>query len=166
VNGRSVEQIPRLVQALEGGSRRGPELGCADRPRARPPDAGARKSLACPSTFSTPKPVPSGHVAHGRGRSVFRVHARLRARFARTSACEPPLPAPRALPPVPETSPRGVALPSLESLGLTHNPHVLAGGERQARQRLKDLARARREGLRRVAQPHGPLRAPAGSRRI
>jgi deoxyribodipyrimidine photo-lyase len=66
---------------------------------------------------------------------VFTAFARA---FARDIRVEPALPAPRALPPVPQdVRTRGIALPSLESLGLTHNPQVLAGGERRARERLK-----------------------------
>jgi deoxyribodipyrimidine photo-lyase len=36
----------------------------------------------------------------------------------------------------PDIEPTGIGIPSLESLGIARNPHVLPGGERQARARL------------------------------
>jgi deoxyribodipyrimidine photo-lyase len=67
--------------------------------------------------------------------SVFSAFARA---FARDVNVDAPLPAPRTLPPLPaEVKPKKAALPSLESLGIKHNPRVQAGGERAARERLK-----------------------------
>jgi deoxyribodipyrimidine photo-lyase len=86
--------------------------------------------------FDTETLCPPGTLRTGAGEpfSVFTAFARA---FARIKV-QPPLPAPRALPPVPDdVRTRSVPLPTLESLGLTHNPHVLSGGERNARARLK-----------------------------
>jgi deoxyribodipyrimidine photo-lyase len=134
VGGRSVEQVPQLARRWK-----------VDRvvaqswvaPIGRERDRKIGKSLSVPlELFDTETLCPPGTLRTGAGEpySVFTAFARA---FARVKV-EPPLPAPRALPPVPDdirTS--GVPLPSLESLGLTHNPRVAPGGERNARARLK-----------------------------
>ena len=143
VKGRSVEQIPSIVRhwkvdrvvaqswvAPIGRDRdRKITQALADNSRA-PFELFHTETLCAPGTLRTGAGDPY---------SVFTAFARA---FARDIRVELPAPAPRALPPVPDDIPRGVSLPTLESLGLTHNPHVLAGGERHARQRLKSwLAR-------------------------
>jgi deoxyribodipyrimidine photo-lyase len=134
VKGRSVDQIPSLVRRWK-----------IDRvvaqswvaPIGRERDRKLGKALDVPfELFDTETLCRPGTLRTGAGDpfSVFTAFARAFARDIRVSA---PRPVPRALPPVPEDIPRGVALPTLESLGLTHNPLVLTGGEREARQRLK-----------------------------
>ena len=139
VKGRSVEQIPALVKRWK-----------VDRvvaqswvaPIGRERDRKIGKALGVPfELFHTETLCAPGTLRTGAGDpfSVFTAFARA---FARDIRVPPPLPAPRNLPPLPEDIPRGVALPTLESLGLAHNPQVLAGGEREARSRLKSwLAR-------------------------
>jgi deoxyribodipyrimidine photo-lyase len=134
VKGRSVEQIPALVRRWK-----------IDRvvaqswvaPLGRERDRKIAKALEVPfELFDTETLCAPGTLRTGAGDpfSVFTAFARA---FARDIRVPPPQPAPRSLPPVPDAIPRGVSLPTLESLGLKYNPLVLAGGERQARQRLK-----------------------------
>jgi deoxyribodipyrimidine photo-lyase len=87
--------------------------------------------------FHTETLCPPGSLRTGGGDpfSVFSAFARA---FARDAKVEPPSPAPRSLPPLPaDVKTRGIALPSLESLGIERNPRILGGGERNARERLK-----------------------------
>ena len=135
VGGRSVEQIPKLAQRWN-----------VDRvvaqswvaPIGRERDRKIARSLAVPlELFDTETLCPPGTLRTGAGEpfSVFTAFARA---FARDIQVAPPAPAPRTLPPVPDDiRTRGLALPSLESLGLARNPRVQEGGERNARQRLK-----------------------------
>jgi deoxyribodipyrimidine photo-lyase len=134
IGGRSVEQIPKLAQRWN-----------VDRivaqswvaPLGRERDRKIAKALGVPfELFDTETLCAPGTLRTGAGEpySVFTAFARA---FARVKV-ESPLPAPRTLPPVPkEILNHGIPLPSLESLGLTHNPQVQAGGERRARERLK-----------------------------
>ena len=134
VDGRSIEQVPRLVERWK-----------VDRvvaqswvaPVGRERDRKIAKALRVPlELFDTETLAPPGTLRTGDGQpySVFTAFARA---FARVKV-EPPLPAPRSLPPIPDDiRTRSVALPTLESLGLARNPDVLAGGERNARARLK-----------------------------
>jgi deoxyribodipyrimidine photo-lyase len=67
--------------------------------------------------------------------SVFSAFARA---FRREVEVAPPLRAPRQLPPLPaDVKTPGAPLPSLASFGIEHNPRVLVGGERRARDRLR-----------------------------
>lgn len=136
VGGRSVEQIPKLVQRWN-----------VDRvvaqswvaPFGRERDRKIASSLGVPlELFETETLCPPGTLRTGAGEpfSVFTAFARAFARDIRVAA---PTPAPRTLPPVPaDIRTRSMALPSLESLGLTRNPRVQDGGERNARRRLQD----------------------------
>lgn len=140
VDGRSVEQIPRLVKRWKV-DRVVAQSWVAPIGRAR--DRKIAQALDVPfELFHTETLCPPGTLRTGAGDpySVFTAFARA---FARDIRVEAPLPAPKSLPPVPDgIRKEGVALPSLESLGLSHDLHVLAGGERAARLRLKSwLAR-------------------------
>ena len=86
--------------------------------------------------------LPPGSVRTGQG-SMFRVFTP----FAR--ACLPrlgaqvPLPAPRRLPPLPpDVSAAPLPVPAMKELGLTPNPAILPGGERQAWVRLEKFISA------------------------
>jgi len=134
VGGRSVEQVPKLAERWK-----------VDRvvaqswvaPIGRERDRKVAGALRVPlEMFDTETLCPPGTLRNGDGEpySVFTAFARA---FARVKV-RPPLPAPRALPPVPEDiRTHGVVLPTLESLGLERNPLVQAGGEHNARARLK-----------------------------
>lgn len=87
--------------------------------------------------------APPGSVLTGDGRA-FSVYTPFARAFRRQVAVEAPLPAPRRLPALPQLSPvpdrfqpPKARLPELETLGLTRNPHILAGGERSGLERLK-----------------------------
>ena len=133
-NGRSVEQLPRLAK-----------LWKVDRvvaqswvaPIGRERDRKIAGALGVPlELFDTETLCRPGSLRTGAGEpfSVFTAFARA---FARDVRVPPPLPAPRAMPGIPvDVATRSAALPTLESLGITPNPHVQAGGERQARARL------------------------------
>jgi len=133
--GRSVEQLPKLAKRWK-----------VDRvvaqswvaPIGRKRDAQVAKALQVPlQLFDTETLCPPGTLRTGAGEpfSVFTAFARA---FARDIRVQPAQPAPRALPPLPADVLAGsVALPSLGSCGLEHNPRIPAGGERHARDRLK-----------------------------
>jgi deoxyribodipyrimidine photo-lyase len=134
VNGRSIEVLPRLAREWR-----------ADRvlaqawvaPVGRERDRRVAKVLPIPlellpgETLRTPGSLRTGG---GDPYSVFTA-------FARAFMRDPvpaPLPAPRALPPLPRgiVAPR-IELPGSEALGFARNPQVQTGGERAARTRLK-----------------------------
>jgi deoxyribodipyrimidine photo-lyase len=135
VPGRSIEQVPRLAK-----------LWKADRvvaqswvaPVGRLRDERVRRSLDVPfDLFPTETLAPPGSLRTGGGEpySVFTAFARA---FARGVKVDAPSAAPRSLPPLPkDVRTRGAPLPTLESLGLSRNPRVPAGGERNGRERLK-----------------------------
>jgi deoxyribodipyrimidine photo-lyase len=134
--GRSVEVLPRLAKLWQV-DRVVAQSWVAPVGRAR--DRQVAGALHVPlQLFDTETLCPPGTLRTGGGEpfSVFSAFARA---FAREVRVEAALPAPRVLPPVPAAvKTRSVTLPALESLGLTHNPRVLAGGERNARLRLRN----------------------------
>jgi deoxyribodipyrimidine photo-lyase len=139
VPGRSVEQVPRLAK-LWKADRVVAQSWVAPLGRAR--DEHVRRSLDVPlELFPTETLAPPGSLRTGSGGpySVFTAFARA---FAREVKVDAPLAAPRSMPPLPRSIAKDLKaleapLPTLESLGVTRNPRVLAGGERQARGRLK-----------------------------
>jgi deoxyribodipyrimidine photo-lyase len=135
VGGRSLEVVPDLARRWR-----------VDRvvaqswvaPIGRQRDRHVAASLQVPlELFDTETLARPGALRTGGGEpySVFSAFARA---FRREVKIEAPLPAPRRLPPVPgDVRTRSVPLPALAELGLSRNPRVLAGGEREARARLK-----------------------------
>jgi deoxyribodipyrimidine photo-lyase len=135
VGGRSVEAIPRLARRWK-----------VDRvvaqswvaPIGRERDRRVAERLHVPlELFDSETLCRPGSLRTGGGEpfSVFSAFARA---FRREVEVGAPLPAPHCLPPLPgDVKAPGVELPSLASLGLTHQAQVLAGGERQARMRLE-----------------------------
>jgi len=132
--GRSVDLIPKLAAQWKV-DRVVAQSWVAPVGRAR--DRMVARELRVPlQLFDTETLAPPGSLRTGEGEpySVFSAFARA---FARGVKVPPPLPAPRALPPLPpDIEPTGIGIPSLASLGIARNPHVLPGGERQARARL------------------------------
>jgi deoxyribodipyrimidine photo-lyase len=136
VGGRSVEVVPHLARRWK-----------VDRvlaqswvaPVGRERDRRVAERLQVPlELFDTETLCPPGSLRTGNGEpfSVFSAFARA---FHRDVVVGTPLPAPRRLPALPDdVKTPGIALPSLESLGIGRQPRVLAGGERQARTRLKE----------------------------
>jgi deoxyribodipyrimidine photo-lyase len=131
--GRSVDLIPRLA-ARWNVDRVVAQSWVAPIGRAR--DRLVANALRVPlQLFDTETLRPPGTLRTGAGEpySVF-------SAFARAFAHEPvplPLPAPRRLPPLPSGVTDAQGLPSLASLGLTHDDRVQPGGERLARARLR-----------------------------
>ena len=138
VRGRSVDRIPELaarwkVDRVLAQSWVAPVGRARDRVVMR---ALAREKIPF-QLFDTETLCRPGSLrtVEGEPYSVFSAFARA---FARGVKIDAPLPAPRSLPPLPaDVKPGKSALPSLEELGLTHNPRVQAGGERSARERLQ-----------------------------
>lgn len=83
--------------------------------------------------------APPGTVRTGTG-DAFKVFTPFARAFVKEVTVEVPLPAPKALPPVPRRSPgtdvTEVPVPTLDDLGLVENPGIVRGGERAARERL------------------------------
>jgi deoxyribodipyrimidine photo-lyase len=135
VAGRSVEVVPRLAS-----------LWKADRvvahrwsePVGRERDRRVRDALAAPfDLYEGETLLPTGvlRTAEWKPYSVFSAFARA---FAASADIGRPLPEPESLPPLP----RGVEappaeIPSCEGLGIPRNAAVLAGGEPEARERLR-----------------------------
>jgi deoxyribodipyrimidine photo-lyase len=135
VGGKSIEEVPRLAR-LWKVDRVVAQSWVAPVGRAR--DRLVAQALHVPfELFHTETLCPPGSLRTGAGDpfSVFSAFARA---FARDVKVAPPLAAPTVLPPLPaDVTARGIEIPSLESLGLTHEPRVQPGGERNARERLK-----------------------------
>jgi deoxyribodipyrimidine photo-lyase len=135
VDGRSAEVVPRLaklwkVDRVLAQSWVAPVGRARDRKVAQvldvPFELFASETLCAPGSLRT---------GAGEPYSVFSAFARA---FVRSVRVEPALPAPRALPPLPaDVRTRSVAIPSLDGLGIRHNPRVQNGGERNARERLR-----------------------------
>jgi len=86
--------------------------------------------------------VPPGTLRSGAGTpySVFTAFARAWRRAVKTT---PPLPAPRALSPLPAGVGAGArGVPTLAELGITRNPALQPGGERAAKERLRRFLRS------------------------
>ena len=135
--GRSIDRIPELavswkVDRVVAQSWAAPIGRARDRAVAR--ELGRSKIPL--QLFGTETLCPPGTLRTGAGDpySVFTAFARA---FARDVKVDAPLSAPRSLPPLPRDVKAGtVALPTLESLGIPHNPQIQPGGERNARTRL------------------------------
>jgi deoxyribodipyrimidine photo-lyase len=138
VPGRSLEVVPRLAAQWKADqvlAHRWVEPFGRERDR-RIAEALDREGIAL-RLFEGETLLPPGSVRNGQG-AMFRVFTP----FARAAGIRldlaPALPAPRALPPVPEGSVFETApIPTLADLGLSLNPNLQAGGERAARTRLK-----------------------------
>jgi deoxyribodipyrimidine photo-lyase len=135
VPGRSVEEVPRLAK-LWKADRVVAQSWVAPIGRAR--DRKIARALDVPLELSDTETLTRpGSLRTGAGDpfSVFTAFARA---FARDIQVAAPLPAPKSLPALPEdVKTRSATPPTLEALGLTHNPRVQSGGERNARTRLK-----------------------------
>lgn len=135
VPGRSVDVVPLLARRWRV------DRVVAQRwvePFARERDRRVREALEVPLELfegETLHPPGTLRTASGSPYSVFTPFARA---FRRSVTVGEPLPAPRALPPVPaDVRADAVGVPACEDLGVTPNPRVLAGGERAGRERLE-----------------------------
>ncbi|MBP7618497.1 MAG: deoxyribodipyrimidine photo-lyase [Geothrix sp.] len=138
VPGRSLEVVPRLAAQWKADqvlAHRWVEPFGRERDR-RVAEALDREGIAL-RLFEGETLLPPGSVRNGQG-AMFRVFTP----FARAAGIwldlAPALPAPRALPQVPEGSVFETApIPTLADLGLSLNPNLQTGGERAARTRLE-----------------------------
>lgn len=135
VAGKSVDVVPDLARRWKV------DRVFAHRwvePFGRERDARIAKALG-PIPFElfegeTLLPPGSVRTASGGPFAVFTPFARA---VAKVLFVPPPLPAPKRLPPLPaDVRTKSVPIPTLDDLGITRNPRVLAGGERAARARL------------------------------
>jgi deoxyribodipyrimidine photo-lyase len=139
-HGRSVDVVPALARAFAVervvAHRWSEPFGIArdERVGAALLAAGSRLELFEGETLSAP-----GQVLTGAG-APFAVFSPFARAFARQVVIDPPLPPPRALPPVPDVPAAAARLlgapPTLAGSGLTRNPQVTPGGERAAGARL------------------------------
>lgn len=135
VEGRSVDVVPELAERLRV------DRVVAQRwtePFGRVRDERITRRLRVPFELydgETLLPPTSLRTKAGTPFLVFTPFART---FAREARIDPPLPAPRKLPPLPpHVAIAPARLPTLDDLGIARNPHVLPGGEHHARQRLR-----------------------------
>ena len=138
VRGRSVDMVPRLAAQWKVDqvlAHRWVEPFGRERDR-RVGEALASHDIAF-RLFEGETLLPPGSVRNGQG-GMFRVFTPFARACGAKLDLESALAAPRSLPPVPgDIRAETVPIPSLQALGLTPNPRLLAGGERAARQRLK-----------------------------
>ncbi|HMR74247.1 MAG TPA: deoxyribodipyrimidine photo-lyase, partial [Polyangiaceae bacterium] len=139
VAGKSVEIVPLLARKWKA------DRVVAQRwvePMGRERDRRIREALGAKfELFEGETLMPPGLLRTGAGApySVFSQFARV---FRQTAMISRPLPAPRALPPLPrDIRVREAVIPTCEQLGIDRNPAVLAGGERAAKLRLRRFLR-------------------------
>lgn len=147
--GRSVDRIPEFAERWKV-DRVVAQSWVAPVGRAR--DRVVSPRLRVPlQLFDTETLCPPGSLRTGDDGPYSVFSAFVRA-FAKSVTVEAPLPPPRTLPPLPrDVDPGKQLLPTLASLGLTRNPRVPEGGERAARERVKNW-------LRRDAKDYDELR--------
>jgi deoxyribodipyrimidine photo-lyase len=135
VPGRSVDVVPRLARAWQADrvvAHRWVEPFGRERDRRVSEALGAAFQLYEGETLHPPGTL---RTATGRPYAVYTQFARA---FTRAAVIEPPLPAPRWLPPLPRALPCDTAaIPTCEELGITRNHDLLAGGEHFAQARLR-----------------------------
>ncbi|HXV14936.1 MAG TPA: deoxyribodipyrimidine photo-lyase [Candidatus Krumholzibacteria bacterium] len=134
VEGKSVDVVPRL--AAEWNVDRVVAHRWVE-PFARERDRRVADALRVPFVLYEGEmllPPETLRTSAGEPYSVFTPFARA---FHATASIAKPLPAPRALPPLPPgvDAPR-IPIPTLESVGIVRNDALLAGGEGAARARL------------------------------
>jgi len=144
VPGKSIEVVPRLAHEWRV------DRVLAQRwvePFARERDRRVTEALHVPfELFEGETLLPPGSLRSGAGTpyAVYTPFAKAhRAEYANLK----PANAPRKLPPLPvDVVVPDVTLPALDELGIAHNPRLLPGGEKRARQRLDDFLGARLGG--------------------
>ncbi len=137
VPGRSVDVVPRLARQWQS------DQVLAHRwvePFGRERDRRIAEALGREGTtfrlFEGETLLPPGSVRTGQG-GMFRVFTPFGRACAARLPADPPLAAPRALPPLPgDVTADTVPVPDPADLGLEVNPRLQAGGERAGRARL------------------------------
>lgn len=138
VAGRSVEVVPEVARQV--GAKRVLAQSWTE-PFGRERDRRVGEALAGHDVafelFDGETMAPPASLRTGQG-EPFRVFTPFSRAFAREIRVAPPLPAPRALPGC-DAELDTVPIPTLASLGIAHNPRLVVGGERAARQRLREF---------------------------
>jgi deoxyribodipyrimidine photo-lyase len=160
LEGRSVEVIPRVADAWRV------DRVVAHRwvePFGRERDRRIADALRVPlKLYEGETLLPPGTLRTSSG-DPFSVFTPFKRAFLITAQIARPLDAPAHVPPLPAgVTTTSVAIPSLESLGITPNPRVIAGGENAARARLATFVANRLAGYNRsrdqLADDHGTSR--------
>lgn len=142
--GKSVELVPRLAETWRV------DRVLAHRwvePFARQRDESVRAQLGPKlELYEGETLLPPGTLRTQSG-APYAVFSQFARAFRLTARVRQPVAAPRVLPPLPSdvVAPR-VVIPSCKDLGIAHNPAVLEGGERAARERLKKFLSERAAG--------------------
>jgi deoxyribodipyrimidine photo-lyase len=134
VSGRSVDVVPRVARELDV------ERVVAQRwvePFARLRDAEITRRLHVPfDLFEGETLLAPGTLRTGGG-TPYAVFTHFARAFHNTLEVGPALPRPKRI--APFAAPKSlqtVAIPTLKTLGIEHNPQLVAGGERAARERM------------------------------
>lgn len=136
-SGRAIDRIPQLAAALRV------ERVSAHRwtePFGRKRDdivAARLEAMGIPLHLHEGELLrPPGLIRTGGG-TVFRVFTPFARAHLKAGPPDPPIRAPRQLPPLPDGVRSDAEIPTLASLGITRNPNLVLGGERAAHARLK-----------------------------
>ncbi len=135
VAGKSTELLPKLAAQWKV------DRVLAQRtaePAGRERDRKVRELLHVPLTLTEGETLQPPETIRTQSDTPFLVYSAFARAFATASSIDPPLAAPKRLPPLPPdvTTPSS-AIPTLESLGVVRNERVIVGGEKAARQRLQ-----------------------------
>lgn len=140
VAGNSLELVPRLAAAWRADrvvAHRSTEPEGRVRDRVVAAALGDKLQLTEGETL-----FPPG-VLRTLANTPYAVFSQFARSFRRSATIAKPLTSPRVLQPLPrDARTRSAAIPSCDTLGIVHNPAVLTGGERAARRRLRQFARA------------------------
>jgi deoxyribodipyrimidine photo-lyase len=135
VEGKSVDVVPALARRVR-----------ADRVVAHrwSEPFGRERDRRVNSALSIPFELFEGETLHAPGSlrtqqgAPFMVFTAFARAFAAQVEVAPLLPAPERLPALPaDVTERSVPIPTLEALGIAHNPELVQGGERAAKARLR-----------------------------
>ncbi len=162
VEGRSVEVIPKLAARIRADrvvAHRWVEPFARERDRRIALALGDRFRLYEGETL-----IPPGTLRTG-AKKPFSVFTPFAKAARRAVGASPPRAAPKGLPPIPGAlAIDTIELPDLAHLGITHNPRILEGGERAARDRLKRFTKKALDGYagsRDRLEPEGTSRLSA-----
>jgi deoxyribodipyrimidine photo-lyase len=135
VSGKSTEVIPNLARTLKASAVLAQRWS---EPFARKRDELVKDALPCPLELlegETLRPPSEIRTEAGTVHAVFSPFCRA---FYKRGVLDAPLKAPKSLPPFEGFAKlASEALPTLATLGITENPRLTRGGERNARARLK-----------------------------
>ncbi len=135
VDGKSVEVIPRLCSTLRVDrlvAHRWTE------PFGRERDARVAQAVRIPFMLYEGETLTAPGTVLNQAGGPFQVFTPFARAFEKGYVAQRPLPAPKAIPPLPVDC-EGISsatIPTCASLGIEENKHLLAGGERAAHQRM------------------------------